>query len=204
MSTTRARAGVNVAAIERNCGRLRSELREGVVLCAVVKADGYGHGAVQSARAALAGGASWLAVASAQEARELREAGVTDARVLVMGALTAAELRQALAAEADVVIWHEQQLAAVAGLGGGRVHVKFDSGMGRLGTRDPAEALRVAVAARDTPGVELAGAMSHFATADDRNDDLRLGSDDCQRRYRARFGAPSHLNEAPPTVSAGE
>jgi alanine racemase len=170
MSTARARADVNVAAIERNCGRLRSELHESVVLCAVVKADGYGHGAVQSARAALAGGASWLAVASAQEARELRDAGVEDARVLVMGALTPAELRQALAAEADVVIWHEHQLAAVADLGGGRVHVKFDSGMGRLGTRDPAEALRVAVAATDTPGVELAGAMGHFATADDRND----------------------------------
>jgi alanine racemase len=171
MSTMRAQARVNVGAIERNCERLRSELREGVSLCAVVKADGYGHGAAQSARAALAGGASWLAVAGAHEARELREAGLRNARVLVMGVLDPGELGEALAAGADVVVWHEQEVQAVAAAGGGRVHVKFDSGMGRLGTRDSAEALRVAVAARDTPGVELAGAMTHFATADEFADE---------------------------------
>jgi alanine racemase len=171
MSAERATASIDLAAIERNCVRLRSELAEGVVLCAVVKADGYGHGALQSARAAIAGGASWLAVAGAQEAHDLREAGVREPRVLVMGALSPDELAQALAADADVVVWHEGHVRAVAGAGGGRVHVKLDSGMGRLGTRDPAEATRVALAARETPGVELAGAMTHFATADDLNDD---------------------------------
>jgi alanine racemase len=171
MSMRRAQASVNVAAIERNCARLRTELREGVALCAVVKADGYGHGAVQSARAALAGGASWLAVACAEEARELRDAGLREARVLVMGALHPAELQRALAADADVVVWHERDVEAVADAGGGRVHVKLDSGMGRLGTRDPAEAARVVAAVRFTAGVELAGVMSHFATADDPHDD---------------------------------
>ncbi len=71
VSVDRAVARVNLAAIERNCRRLGAELREGVQLCAVVKADGYGHGLLQSARAALAGGATWLAVASVAEAREL-------------------------------------------------------------------------------------------------------------------------------------
>ncbi len=167
----RALARVNVAAIERNCTRLRTQLRAGAALCAVVKADGYGHGAVQSARAALAGGASWLAVADAREAHELRDAGLRDARVLVMGALSAAELEDALAADADVVVWNEDYLKAIAAAGGGRVHVKFDSGMGRLGTRDPLEASRVASAARHTPGVQLAGVMTHFATADELKDD---------------------------------
>jgi alanine racemase len=171
MTAERAQARVNVAAIERNCARLRSELGTGVELCAVVKADGYGHGAVESARAALSGGASWLAVASAQEARELREADVCDVRVLVMGALTPVELEEALAADADVVVWHEGYVEAVAAAGGGRVHVKLDSGMGRLGTRDPSEASQVAAAALGASGVELAGAMTHFATADDLNDD---------------------------------
>ncbi len=136
----------------------------------MVKADGYGHGSVQSARAALAGGASWLAVASAGEALQLREAGLRQARVLVMGALSAVELAEALAADADVVVWHERQVEAVLAAGGGRVHVKLDSGMGRLGTRDPAEASRAVVAARQADGVELAGVMTHFATADDPND----------------------------------
>jgi len=171
MTARRAQASVNVAAIERNCARLRSELREGVALCVVVKANGYGHGAVQSAHAALAGGASWLAVAGSEEVRELRDAGVRDARVLVMGALSSVELKEALAADADVVVWHERDVEAVAAAGGGRVHVKFDSGMGRLGTRDPAEASRVVAAARDAPGVEPAGVMTHFATADDLRDD---------------------------------
>jgi alanine racemase len=170
MTVARAEARVNVAAIERNCSRLCKELQGGASLCAVVKADGYGHGAVHSAVAALAGGASSLAVASAEEARELRGAGLR-APVLVMGALSPAELGQALDADADVVVWREDYLKAVAAAGGGRVHVKFDSGMGRLGTRDDAEASRVVAAARRIPAVQLAGVMTHFATADDLGDD---------------------------------
>ena len=167
----RAQARVNIAAIERNCARLRTQLQHGAALCAVVKADGYGHGAVQSARAALAGGASWLAVADAREAAELRKAGLQDVRVLVMGALSPVELREALAVDADVIVWNEAYLAAVAAAGGGRVHIKFDSGMGRLGTRDPEEASHLAAVARRTDGVTLAGVMTHFATADDLKDD---------------------------------
>jgi alanine racemase len=136
----------------------------------VVKADGYGHGAVQSARAAIDGGASWLAVSSAAEVRELREAGLRQVRILVLGALSAVELGEALAADGDVVVWNRSYLQQVAAAGGGRVHVKFDSGMGRLGTRDPAEATRVAAEAEATGGIELAGAMTHFATADELSD----------------------------------
>jgi alanine racemase len=170
MSARRALARVNLAAIERNCARLRSELRSGCELCVVVKADGYGHGAAASARAALDGGASWLAVAGAREAVELRGAGFQDVRLLVMGALSEVELREALQVRAEVTVWHTGGVRAVADAGGGRVHVKLDSGMGRLGTRDPEEASRAAAAAAGSPGVELAGAMTHFATADERDD----------------------------------
>ncbi|MEP6953400.1 MAG: alanine racemase [Solirubrobacteraceae bacterium] len=165
----RALARVNLAAIERNVARLRGELAGETLLCAVVKADGYGHGAAPAARAALAGGATWLAVAAAGEATALRAAGV-DARLLVMGALTLEELDVALAADADVVVWREDFIAAVAARGGGRAHVKLDTGMGRLGTRDAAEATRVAEAAATAPGVELTAAMTHFATADEPGD----------------------------------
>jgi alanine racemase len=167
----RARASVNVAAIARNCARLGSELGSDTALCAVVKADGYGHGAAQSARAALDGGASWLAVASAQEARELRAAGIEDAPVLVMGALAPGELAEALAARADVVAWSEQHVLDLAAAGGGRVHVKLDSGMGRLGTRDAEQASRVLELAERSAGVEPVGLMTHFATADELADD---------------------------------
>jgi alanine racemase len=170
VSSSRAQARVNLAAIERNSARLCSEIADGACLCAVVKADGYGHGALHSARAAIAGGATWLAVASSREAVELREAGLHDVRVLVMGALSAAELADALAADAEVIVWSEPDVAAVAAAGGGRVHVKLDSGMGRLGTRDAGQAVRVVHAAQSTPGVALAGLMTHFATADDLDD----------------------------------
>ena len=100
-----------------------------------------------AARAALAGGARWLAVVAAHEARALRAAGI-GVPILVMGALSPDELDVALAAEADVVAWDERFVAAVAARGGGAVHVKLDTGMGRLGTRDPAQATRVAEARR--------------------------------------------------------
>ena len=167
----RARASVNLAALERNCARMRRELRSGAALCAVVKADGYGHGALPSARAALAGGAGWLAVVEAGEALELREGGVTGVPVLVMGALDAGELEQALSVRADVVVWREDQVRAVAEAGGGRVHVKLDTGMGRLGTREVGQASSVVEAARSAPGVVLAGLMTHFATADEADDE---------------------------------
>jgi alanine racemase len=170
----RVQALVNLAAIERNCARLRAGLAAGTELCAVVKADGYGHGAVASSRAALGGGAGWLAVAGARELLELRAAGL-EVPVLVMGALTPGELAQTLAAGGDVVVWSEPCVAAVAAAGGGRVHVKLDSGMGRLGTRDPAQANTVAEAAERTPGVELAGAMTHFATADELDEEAFFG-----------------------------
>jgi alanine racemase len=165
----RALARVNLAAIERNVARLRRELAPATGLCAVVKADGYGHGAVPAARAALAGGARWLAVVAAGEAAALRAAGI-DAPILVMGALSPPELDVALAAQAAVVAWDADFVGAVAARGGGAVHVKLDTGMGRLGTRDAHAATRVAEAAAAADGVVLAGAMTHFATADERGD----------------------------------
>src|SRR5919202_3082315 len=135
----RALARIDLAGIARNCAGLRSLLSGGADLCAVVKADGYGHGAVWAARAALEGGASWLAVATAAEAEDLRRHGLTGP-LLVMGALTHEEARTALEAGADVVAWRKEFVAALASLGRpGGVHVKLDSGMGRLGTPDPDE-----------------------------------------------------------------
>ncbi len=165
----RALARVNLAAIERNVVRLRRELHS-AELCAVVKADGYGHGAVPAARAALAGGARWLAVATAGEAAELRGAGI-EVPVVVMGAVSEQELAPAIEARADLVVWSEAFVDLVGARTRGepvRLHVKLDTGMGRLGTRDRSHALAVAEEVlRGAPGLTLAGAMTHFATADE-------------------------------------
>ncbi|HUJ62320.1 MAG TPA: alanine racemase [Kofleriaceae bacterium] len=166
----RALASVNLAAIERNVGLLRGRLSDGSRLAAVVKADGYGHGAVPVARAALAGGASVLAVVTAEEARQLRAAGI-GAPILLMGALSSYELPAALASGAELVAWSERfvdDVTAAAPERAVRVHVKLDSGLGRLGTRDRSQAQSIAErVAAAAPALELAGAMTHFATADE-------------------------------------
>jgi alanine racemase len=164
----RAVARIDAGAIERNCARLAAL----APLCAVVKADGYGHGAVTAARAAQRGGATRLAVATAAEAGELRAAGI-GGPILVMGALSSDELGVAIDAAAEVVAWEEAFVAEVARRGGRAVHVKLDTGMGRLGTRDPAQASRVVEAVRDDPRLELAALMTHFATADDDPEFMR-------------------------------
>jgi len=193
----RAFARIDRGALRANCERLRAELGESR-LCAVVKADGYGHGAVACAEAALAGGASVLAVAAATEAQELARAGIVgDARVaaggaatvgpppgaidgtpelITLGALTDAEVDVVLGAGSAVSVWREgfrELLAARARALGrpARVHVKHDSGMGRLGTFDGDEVLELARATAADPDLELAGVWTHFATADEPDDD---------------------------------
>ena len=187
MSIARLRR-VNLDAIACNCERLRAELCEGVQLCAVVKADGYGHGLLESAGAALAGGATWLAVASVPEARELvgrseigRSRGTLavgehprfgqQARLLVLGPLLEMEVEEAVQLNMEIVVWDEDLLARAAVLAQGmgraaRVHVKLDTGMGRFGVRDPEQASQLVAAAVANPHVELVGVMTHFATAD--------------------------------------
>ncbi|WP_249010048.1 alanine racemase [Conexibacter sp. DBS9H8] len=162
--TLRAVAEINLAALERNVATLAGRIGPSV-LCAVVKADGYGHGAVEVARAALGAGAGALAVATAGEALALREAGVAGGRLIVLGALSAQEVPVALAAGAELVAWDERFVRALAGHRVG-LHVKFDSGMGRLGTRDPAAVAAVAAVIETTPGPELVGVCTHFATSD--------------------------------------
>jgi alanine racemase len=167
----RAVARVDLGAVERNCSRLGSALHGEAQLCAVVKAGGYGHGSIECAQAALEGGASWLAVASAREAEELR-GKFAELPILTMGALTPEELEVALRAGSDVSVWRPGFLELVAeraaALGAlARVHVKYDTGMGRLGERDP-DAVRALVGTcASDERVELTGLWTHFATADE-------------------------------------
>ena len=122
----------------------------GARLCAVVKADGYGHGAVRArARRSPAARAGWRSPTRGRRA-SCATAGC-DVPVLVMGALERVELeRGARGRRGRGRLERGATCEAVAAAGGGRVHVKLDSGMGRLGTRDPAEASRVVAAARAT------------------------------------------------------
>jgi alanine racemase len=169
----RAVARIDYDAVAANCARLKSELGDGAELCAVVKADGYGHGAEPCARAALAGGATRLAVATAVEAEEIG-AAFAGTPLLTMGALSAGEVDVALRAGSELALWREdfRRLVADRARAQGRparVHVKYDSGMGRLGNPDPQEVLELVRACADDPDLELAGIWTHLATADELN-----------------------------------
>jgi alanine racemase len=160
--------------VERNCRSLKDHVGEGTELCAVVKANGYGHGAAACAAAAIRGGTTRLAVAAASEAEELRM-HFPEAPILVMGALTEEDLRVALVARADVAVWREGFRELCSGVAAelgrmARVHVKLDSGMGRLGERDPATLVDLARACHADQRLELAGVWTHFATADEEGD----------------------------------
>jgi alanine racemase len=175
-SQLRAAAIVDVGAVRRNGVLLADGLAGGARLCAVVKADGYGHGAVECARAALAGGASWLAVAAAAEAAELRSE-FPRTPLLTMGAVAEPELEVAIDAGSDVAVWRPDQaeLVAARGVEHGarpRVHVKYDTGMGRLGERDPDAVLRLIDTVAGDERLELAGFWTHFATADEADSEF--------------------------------
>jgi alanine racemase len=167
----RAVARIDFDAIRANCTRLKAELGEASELCAVVKADAYGHGADDCAAAAIAGGATRLAVATAAEAERVGRR-FPHLPLLTMGALTAEELDVAISAGSEVALWREgfrQALAARARAHGhpARVHVKYDTGMGRLGNADPEEVLALVRACDADPNLELAAVWTHFATADE-------------------------------------
>jgi alanine racemase len=172
----RATARIDFGAVQRNCARLKEEVGADVELCAVVKADGYGHGGTSCADAAVEGGATRLAVATAAEA-ELIGRALPHIPLLTMGALMPEELDAALGAGSEISVWREGflGLAAERARAWGRparVHVKHDSGMGRLGNRDPSRVIAIARACAAHENLELAGVWTHFATADEPDSDF--------------------------------
>lgn len=162
-------AEVDLSAIARNAAALRA-VAAPARLCAVVKADGYGHGAAPVARAALAGGAELLAVALVAEGAELRAAGI-DAPVLILSEASPVELDDLVAADLDATAY---TLEAVRGLEGAarragrtvRVHVKVDTGMHRVGVQ-PADAVAVAGEVATSAHLQLASVFTHCAVADE-------------------------------------
>ncbi|MGH2981826.1 MAG: alanine racemase [Solirubrobacterales bacterium] len=166
---------MDLDAVESNCRHLAGTLAAGSELCAVVKADGYGHGADACAAAALKGGATRLAVATAREAEEIGRR-FQHVPLLTMGALTSADLDVVLAAGSEIGAWREDFLRIVADRARAqgrpaKVHVKYDSGMGRLGAADPQAVMALAGTCEQDAGLRLAGVWTHFATADEPGDD---------------------------------
>ncbi|MGB7761747.1 MAG: alanine racemase [Bryobacteraceae bacterium] len=156
--------------IALNYRNVCSVVGPGVDVLGVVKADAYGHGAIEVARVLVAEGARWLAVSSVDEGATLRAAGVVAPRILVMGGFLPFESAALIEHDLTPAVHSLAQmrdldrLAAAAGKPV-RYHLKIDSGMGRLGTRAPAA--EIVAALEVTPHARIEGLMTHFASAAD-------------------------------------
>jgi len=167
-----ARATVNLDVISRNVEVLREHAGSAAVM-AVVKADGYGHGLLPCARAALVGGATWLGVAQLSEAMTLRDSGI-QARVLSWLHVPGSDFSAAIAADIDLsvsALWSLTEVADAARALGrvARIHLKVDTGLGRNGAfGDDWHTLLAAARRLEVEGlVRIVGVWSHFVYADE-------------------------------------
>ncbi len=162
-------AEVSLGALRENCRQARTLVGDRVGVLAVVKADGYGHGAVASAKAFLEAGAVGLGVSLAAEGLELRRAGIT-APIVVLGGVFDGEEPMVVANDMAAAVWtldRARSLGKAAETAGkvAALHVKVNTGMTRLGL-DVDEVRAFGTAVRDVPHVRVAGVFSHFASAD--------------------------------------
>ena len=162
------RAEIDTAALARNVARIATIT--GAEVCAVVKADGYGHGAVLAARAALDGGASWLAVALVEEAIELREAGL-DVPVLLLSEPPVTAVDAIIEHRLTPTVYREAFIAALdraAAAQGCRVgvHLKLDTGMARVGVPEETWEDRI-VQLASCEALDVEGCQTHLARADE-------------------------------------
>ena len=163
---------IDLSAIGNNTRRLKSLVGSRVRLLATLKADAYGHGALKVARTVLHNGASMLGVATVSEAAPLRKAGIS-APILVFGYVPPWQMREAVRLNLTVTLYTLESARALsrAALALGKtvkVHVKIDTGMGRLGVRAEQidEILTLLQEIVALPGIELEGIYTHFAMAD--------------------------------------
>lgn len=165
-------AEVNLTAIAHNVKQIKELIKPSTKLCAVIKADAYGHGSPAVARTALAAGADYLAVAILSEAIDLRREGFTTP-ILVLGYTPPQQAIQLVDNDVTQTVFTYEvaealSRAAVASGRKAKVHLKIDTGMSRIGIR-PEEAGDFAAAVAKLPGIEIEGVFSHFATADSKD-----------------------------------
>ncbi|KHF39072.1 alanine racemase [Halalkalibacter okhensis] len=167
-------AEIDLSAIAHNVSSVKELYREkGVQVMAVVKANGYGHGAVEVAKTALQSGATYLAVALLDEAVVLREAGI-EAPILVLGRIRPEDVHVAARLNVMVTVfqmeWIQRALSFLSEGERVQIHIKFDTGMGRVGLRTKEEVAPLLQLLSEHKQFELVGIYTHFATADELDD----------------------------------
>lgn len=173
-SSPRAVAYIDLGALEENCRSIRQRLDPGTGLLGVVKADAYGHGALEVSKRLESIGIDYLGVATVDEGVDLRKGGIATPLLVMSGVFSWEEIEPVVRYDLTPVIYDDALLGRFAVLSKEfarpvRVHVKFDTGMGRLGFK-PAEAQRVAAILADAPGLKTEGVMTHFPSPEVRDE----------------------------------
>lgn len=176
---------IDLAALESNMRQIRSAVPAQAKIMAVVKADGYGHGAVQTAMSVLRSGADMLAVACVHEGTLLRRAGIT-APILVLGAVTKQDVAEGVRSgliqtvcSPEMVFLCDSEAKNLSM--SADVHLKVDSGMGRIGIRTEQERDSVIDALNRCPRVCMTGAYTHFSDADGDEEGMVYSRDQFER-----------------------
>ena len=207
-------AEVDLDALAHNFRAVRRRVAPGVRVMGVVKADAYGHGAAACARRLEAEGADWFGVATPEEALELRRAGITKP-VLSFGGFWEGQAEACIQQRVVPVVYRADMAAALdaAARAAGvvaEIHVKVDTGMGRLGVRYE-EAKEFAAKLREFEHVKVGGLMTHFAVADDPDRDCFTSDqasrfDDALAAFRAAGHDPAlrHLANSAGTYAHPE
>lgn len=163
---------VDLDCIASNINNVKALLPKEVKIIAVIKANAYGHGDYQIAKTALEEGASYLAVAFLDEAISLRKKGI-DAPILVLGATRPQDVNIASEHHITLTVFQEQWLQEAKTILKNdyqlNVHIKIDTGMGRIGLRTPEELHKIEKLIKDDDRFFLEGVYTHFATADEKN-----------------------------------
>lgn len=166
-------AEIDLDAIENNVKEIKKQLRPETKMLAVVKADAYGHGAVEVSKICLYNGADWLGIATCEEGAALRQNNIP-VPILILGYTVANQLETVIENRLTQTVFSYEmaELVSETAVKMGKtadVHIKIDTGMGRIGFLPDEENLKIIDKIFDLPNINVTGIFTHFSTADEKD-----------------------------------
>jgi len=166
-------AEINLDNLAHNIREIRKIVKQDTLITAVIKANAYGHGSVEAAKTFLENGADRLAVATLSEAIELREAGI-GVPILILGYTPESQYSQVIKYDITQTIYNVESASAFSEAASaqnktGTIHIKIDSGMGRIGFLPKDESIDEIISISKLPNIYIEGIFTHFATADEKD-----------------------------------
>ncbi len=182
----RSWAEINLDILAENMREIRRVTKRTAKIMAVVKADAYGHGAIETARVLLENGADKLAVSMLDEALELRKSGI-NVPILILGHTDPRRIYELIENDIEQAVYSLEYAKSISKKAvilerTARIHIKYDTGMNRLGFLEGESSVEAILAISELPGIEIEGMFSHFAMSDTDDDEYTMKQYDCFMR----------------------